>query len=155
MDPADIQIEPYGKNIRFTNSKTGCVVVFNTSNAMAYNLAEFNCGNRGGGNGAKLLYFALNYVTDDANIPRRNQPFRIELIAVPESTVVNNNDLQKLKEYYRSLGFQDTYQQRDRIEMDGLIANIKNKLRAKIGLSGGRKTRKNSRRRRSTRKHKK
>jgi hypothetical protein len=145
MEPNHIQVEPSGNLITFRDTITNCKVVFNTHDSMEYILMEFNCGNRGGGNGAKLLLYALEYVTGP-NVARNKQPFRVKLTAVPEST--GENDLHKLMHYYRELGFRNSIPSAESTEMDGLIQQLKTAIRSKYRISGGEKKRQHSRRRR-------
>lgn len=103
----DINVTKKGNSLKFVNNDTNCFLIFNTRDSMEYELINFSCGTRGGSNGAKLLYYALNYITNPENIPRREQPFRIALLAVPSSED-NSETIEskyKLIDYYKKLGF--------------------------------------------------
>jgi hypothetical protein len=104
VDGTTIEITQIGKNVKFENIDTHCKIIFNTSSPFEYNIYDFTCGTRGGGNGAKLLYDALKYIKQ--NTEPRKLPFRLSLKAVPESEDATKNDIRNLIRYYASLGFQ-------------------------------------------------
>jgi hypothetical protein len=119
----DIEIQKDEKILRFLDHNTNCYVSFYTGGFLSYDLRDFSCGSRGKGNGAKLLLYALEYITNDANIPKRMQPFRIDLLAVPKSSNQTLNDDTKLINYYKKLGFADDTS-RPKGTMFGIISNL-------------------------------
>lgn len=131
MDNPNIEIVKEGNNLKFYDHETNCKVTYNTSNSLLYDLADFSCGNRGKGQGLKLLYYSLKYIK--TQIPR--PPFRIELLVAPSSTDETINDFNKLKNYYKQIGFkEDDYAKNLGLEnkmyafTDTLVVDIKNKL---------------------------
>lgn len=85
-----------------TFKRAPCELIF-LDEGMVYKLADFSCTGRGKGKGARLLYEALCYITD--NVPRNKQPFRIELDVVPSGP--SDNEVSRLKAYYKRLGFEE------------------------------------------------
>ena len=138
MNDSNVEITNEGNILKFHNSETNCEVIYNTSDSLAYNLADFKCGSRGKGQGLQLLYYSLKYI--QTQIPPRKRPFRIELLVVPSSTDESTNDFYKLKNYYKQIGFQeDEHSKSIGLDnemyalLDRLVINIKNKLEQTAG----------------------
>jgi hypothetical protein len=154
-----IEIMTEGKLLKFTDHNTNCMVVYNISNKMVYNLAYFSCGNRGKGEGLKLLYYSLKYI--QTNIPSSERPFRIELSAIPQASNPSENDFLLLSNYYKKLGFTtDTnaveygvnYQMY--ANLDVLANNIKSLLNNKKAGKSKRKTQQRKTQQRKTQQRK-
>ena len=62
MENPNVDIIEDHNNLRFFDNETNCKVLYNTSNIMSYDLVDFSCGNRGKGQGLKLLYYSLKYM---------------------------------------------------------------------------------------------
>jgi len=154
MEPDEnLEVQRTVNQLTFRDRSTGCVVIFNTSNSMAYDLVDFSCGNRGQGKGAQLLYRALRWIK--ANLPRREIPFRIELYPVPSAADGDLNDVERLTKYYYKLGF--TLDERTRklfILFDKLEKNLETIVNSNRGV-GGKKKRKTKRRYRNLKKTRK
>ena len=138
MENPNVDIIEDNNNLRFIDNQTNCKVLYNTSNIMSYNLVHFSCGNRGKGQGLKLLYDSLKYI--QTKIPPRKRPFRIDLSVVPSSSDDSNNDFDKLKKYYEQIGFKEDeyannlgHDNRMFATLDQLVINIKNILEQKAG----------------------
>jgi len=138
MDNPNIEVIKERNNLKFYDNKTNCKVIYNTASSLFYDLAEFSCGDRGKGQGLKLLYYSLQYI--QTKIPPRERPFRIELLVVPSSTDETKNDFYKLQNYYKQLGFQEDnnakiYGVKGKmfVLLDTLVVNVKNKLEQKAG----------------------
>lgn len=138
MDNPNVEVIKERNNLKFYDNETNCKVIYNTTSVLFYDLAEFTCGDRGKGQGLKLLYYSLQYI--QTKIPPRERPFRIDLLVVPSSTDSTTNDFNKLKNYYKQIGFQEDNS--DKIYgienkmfalLDTLVVNVKNKLEQKAG----------------------
>ena len=116
---------------------------------MSYDLVDFSCGNRGKGQGLKLLYYSLKYI--QTKVPPRKRPFRIDLSVVPSSSDDSNNNFDKLKKYYEQIGFQEDeyannlgHDNKMFASLDQLVINIKNKLEQKAGKMKSKKSKNKS-----------
>ena len=149
MENPNVDIIDDHNNLRFFDNETNCKVLYNTSNIMSYDLVDFSCGNRGKGQGLKLLYYSLKYI--QTKVPPRKRPFRIDLSVVPSSSDDSNNNFDKLKKYYEQIGFQEDeyannlgHDNKMFDSLDKLVINIKNKLEQKAGKMKSKKSKNKS-----------
>ena len=149
MENPNVDIIEDHNNLRFFDNETNCKVLYNTSNIMSYDLVDFSCGNRGKGQGLKLLYYSLKYI--QTKVPPRKRPFRIDLSVVPSSSDDSNNNFDKLKKYYEQIGFQEDeyannlgHDNKMFASLDQLVINIKNKLEQKAGKMKSKKSKNKS-----------